>query len=94
MFPVVTALWVVADGTGKTVLLGMRLLEAADSSETVVTNYKALLCGIPEYDSLNLHSLKPQMLPSAGYSTTTHQRRKKKKSRNFCRVTSYGLANR
>jgi len=74
MFPVVTALWVVADGTEK--LLGMRLQEAADSSETVVTNYKALLCGIPEYNSLN-RSLKPQMLPSAGYSTTTHQRRKK-----------------
>jgi len=58
----------------------MRLQEAADSSETVVTNYKALLCGIPEYDSLNLHSLKPQMLPSAGYLTTTHHKRKKSRS--------------
>jgi hypothetical protein len=41
---------------GKTVLLGMRLQEAADSSETVVTNYKGLLCGISEFDSLNLQS--------------------------------------
>jgi hypothetical protein len=55
----------------------MRLQEAADSSETVVTNYKGLLCGIPEFDSLNLHSLKPQMLPLAGYLTTTYPRRKK-----------------
>jgi hypothetical protein len=31
----------------------MRLQEAADSSETVVTNYKALFCGIPECHSLN-----------------------------------------
>jgi hypothetical protein len=60
----------------KTVLLGMRLQEAVDSSETVVTNYKALLYGIPECDSLNLHSLKPQMLPLAGYVTATHQRRR------------------
>jgi hypothetical protein len=35
----------------KKTVLGMRLQEAADSSETVVTNYKALLCGIPECDS-------------------------------------------
>jgi hypothetical protein len=34
----------------------MRLQEAAGSSETVVTNYKGLLCGIPEFDSLNLQS--------------------------------------
>jgi hypothetical protein len=70
---------VVADGTEK-LLLGMRLQEAANSCETLVTNYKALLCGIPEYDSLNLHSLKPQMLPLAGYLTTANQRRKKSRS--------------